>query len=397
VRRLDELFFLRHALSAGSGGAAIQVDVVAPSDLRDKALEPYPLVILANVASLTEEAVGKLEAFADRGGSVFFFLGDRVQAPFYNQRLTGEARLHGGLLPARLKTVAGDPHGPESYAFVSDVDFEHSALTAFQNPRFADLSSVTFKALWQVEPAGGVVLMRTDGGLPVLIEKPFGKGRTMLFAGTADRDWTNFQVRPAFLPWVQRLAAYLAQGEAAARNFYATGDRVPVPVAAAQGLPQVRVRRPDGRIGGAVPGSDAGTPLAIEDTLMPGVYAVYTEGSAPGQERLFAANVENYESDLRYLDDVLAGREGASRWATRAARVEAGLKELLPGRSLVTYVPDPARAAEAGLEARQGMKLWDAILLFVLALAFVEVWLANRIFLKHYAPVGTAIGEGARE
>ena len=34
----------------------------------------------------------------------------------------------------------------------------------------------------------------------------------MLFASTCDRDWTNFPVRPAFLPWIYRVVGYLGGG-----------------------------------------------------------------------------------------------------------------------------------------------------------------------------------------
>src|SRR5262249_51175641 len=154
----------------------------------------YPLVIVANAASLPAPAVEKLEEYVDRGGSLLFFLGDRVNGPLYNQQLTGTNRLHGGLLPATLTKVEGNPAAEEGFAFVGDVAHDHSALAAFEDPKFATLAGVSFKALWGVAPGVSAVLMRTNNGLPLLCEKAFGKGRVALFASTCDRDWTNFPV-----------------------------------------------------------------------------------------------------------------------------------------------------------------------------------------------------------
>ena len=136
-------------------------------------------------------------------------------------------------------------------------------------------------------------------------------------------------------------------------------------------------------------------PLEFSDTVQPGVYAVVppdNRGAADGPPRqMFVANLEGYESDLTYLDDVLASRSRAGKLLSRQAAIESGLKELLPGRPLVAYVGDPARVSEASMTARRGFKLWDLVLWIVLLIALFEPWLANRISLRHYAGPGTKL------
>ncbi|HKI35531.1 MAG TPA: BatA domain-containing protein [Gemmataceae bacterium] len=384
VPRLDELFFLRTALTAGEEQSPIQLDVIGPPALGGTDLGKYPLVILANVESLTPDAVEKLEQYADGGGSVLFFLGDKVNAAFYNQALAAATRIHGGLLPGRLTDVQGNAGAgkpDESFATVSSVDYDHPALAAFGDSRFATLGGVTFKALWGVEPGDAAVLMKASNGSPLLLEKAFGKGRVMLFSSTCDRDWTNFPVRPAFLPWTHRLVSYLAQEPMGRQGFFATGDAIPLPVSVAERTPQLLVKKPDGTIGNATATDDPARPLVFSDTTQPGVYALMSAEKKEASQ-LFAVNLDGYESDLTYLDDVFAEREGSE---ARPAKVEAGLKELLPGRPLVTYVEDPARITEASQSARRGFKLWDIFLGIVLVIALVEPWLANRISLRHYA------------
>ena len=63
---------------------------------------------------------------------------------------------------------------------------------------------------------------------------------------------------------------------------------------------------------------------------------------------------------------------------------------------MVYYVDDPGRTAEMALSARRGFKLWDIILVIVLAIALFEPWLANRISLRHYARPQQLLTHGAR-
>ncbi len=386
VPRLDELFFLKAALTASpEGKSPVQLDVVGTPDLARTDLAKYPLVIVANADTLPAPAVEKLEAFVDGGGSLLLFLGDKVNATAWNQNLAAATRLHGGLLPARLVSVEGNPKAEDGGTFIGDVDYDHAALAAFQEPGFANLTGVTFKALWKVDPGPSSVLMRTNTGLPLLVEKGYGKGRVVLFTSTCDRDWTNFPVRPAYLPFLHRLVGYLAQDPAGRQSFYATGERLLLPVSATQGLAQVLVKKPDGTTGRVAMTDDPDHPLAFADTNQAGVYRMVQEKQDQGQ--LFAVNLESYESDLTYLDDVLADRDDDKQYGSREEKVQAGLRGLLPGRppDLISYVDDPERVNDIALGARRGIKLWDVFLWVVLVIALFEPYLANRISARHYA------------
>jgi len=405
IARLDELFFLKTALASAEGDKSpIHVEQAAPDVLATRDLAKYRAVVLANVESVPDAGVEKLESFVDRGGSLLMFLGDRTNQPFFNQTFAGEGRLHGGLAPGRLIGVEGKPSdakasdGAETVASVGQMDLDHPVLAAFDDPRSANLAGVTFQALWTVEPgavfpaAGGAsaVLMWANTGSPLLVEKAFGKGRVMLFASSCDRDWTNFPIRPAYLPWVYRLVGYLAQEPLTRQGFYITGDAVPLAVSATEGVGQVLVRTPAGHVRPATPGDDPSAPLEFTETDELGVYQLFVPGKEAAGRR-FVANLESYESDLTYLDEVFAQR-GDDATEPAEKKIEAGFRELMggspalavDGTGLVHYVAEPGRLHEASLTARRGLKLWDLVLWIALAVALVEPWLANRISLRHY-------------
>jgi hypothetical protein len=397
VARLDELFFFKTALTAvPEGESPIHLETIGPDALAQTDLAKYRAVVLANVESVPGPALEKLEAFADRGGSVLVFLGDRVQQNFYNQTLAVPTRLHGGLLPGRLLGIEGNAAARQENLSVSDVDFTHPALSSFDDPSFARLTGMPMKALWTVEPGRWPVLMRVNSGSPLLIERPFGKGRVLLYAGPCDRDWSSFPLRPAYLPWVYRVTGYLAQEPIVRQPFYSTGDTVPIPVSASEGVSPVLVRTPDQLVRQAIAGDDPTAPLVFADTAQPGVYAMFPAGKETQAQR-FVVNLEGPESNLTYLDHVFTGAGGdesdsAEESASTEEKIVDGFREILGGRPLVYYVDSPLRVMEASVGARRGIKLWDLLLWAALLVGLFEPWLANRISLRHYA--APAISDG---
>ncbi len=384
VPRLDELFFLKLALTVSPEGqqSAVHVDTVSPATLADADLAKYPLVILANVEQLSEDGVTKLEDFAERGGSVLFFLGDKVSAPFYNDVLAGSNRRYGGLLPGKLIERQGDPASPKEIANIAQVRFEHPALSGFQDQRSGALTGtgIDFRALWRMDVPDAALLMKASNGSPLLAEKEFGRGRVLVFASTCDRDWTNFPIRPAFLPWIYRLVSYLAQESNGSQVFHTTGAIVQLPSALKSGGPLL-IKKPDGTTGyGSMEQVEGAAILSFSDTTQPGVYSVLST-DLKEQAGMFAVNLESYETDLTYLDDVLADQGDAD--VSRTKRIEAGFRKLLDRRR-VTFIDGTEDVGKQVAVARGERGLWDLVLLVVLLLAVFEPWLANRISLMRH-------------
>ncbi|HEY7313051.1 MAG TPA: VWA domain-containing protein [Gemmataceae bacterium] len=391
VARLDELFFLRLALTASPEGqkSPIEVDTVATTGLPGADLGKYPLVVLANVEALPASTVEKLEEYVENGGSLLVFLGDKVNSRFYNEELSGPNRRHGGLLPGRLTAIEGDPAAGKDIAFIGGADYDHPALTTFQDTRFASLvgPSVTFKALWRVDAPAESLVMKASNGAPLLCEKGFGKGRVMLFTSTCDRDWTNFPIRPVFLPWTHRLVAYLAQQSLGHQAPYLTGEVVRLPSSVGDTATPLLVKKPNGAVTSARLVTDEMPSFEFDDTTQPGIYTLMRPDQT-GPAGLFAVNLDGYESDLTYLDDVLDG-EPTDTAGTPEARMLAGLKNRWD-RPVLSYVASPGDVGDPLASARHGYKLWDYVLIVVLLIGLFEPWLANRISARLYGRPRTA-------
>jgi hypothetical protein len=395
VAHEDELFFLRLALEAAPEGQKppFKLSAIGPGAVAATDLGKYPLVVLANVERLSERAVERLEDYVAGGGNLLVFLGDKVNARFYNDTLAAASRRHGGLLPARLKV----PAKPEPAGFIGDINYEHRALAAFGEPKLGALlgPALTFKAL-RVEAAPREVLMKSSKGLPLLCEKAFGKGRVLLFTSTCDRDWSDFPVRPAFPLWSRFLAESLTQAPLGLQSGYTTGAEIQLVSPAGEKGP-LWVQKPDGKRVPAPRSPDADGAFRFTDTEVPGVYTVLRSDQQT-RVGLFAVNLESYESDLSYLDD------DAGEGADRRERMTAELKTRLGRRSLlslVSYVDDPAQLGEALGSARRGLRLWTGALIVVLLIGLFEPWLANtisaRLYGKARAPAVPLPGAGPAE
>ena len=383
-RPRNDLFFLNLALTVSpqeGQKSPVTLTPTSPAGLANLDLTQYPLVILANVESLSEAAVARLEAYADDGGSVLFFLGDKVNRAFYNETLAGGNRRNGGLLPAKLVEREGDPADTKDVATIGAVNYEHPALSPFEDPRFAALGgrSVTFKGLWRLAAPADGVLMKASTGAPLLVEKRYGRGRVVVFTSTCDRTWTNFPIRPAFLPWVHRTVAYLAQKPLSFQTFHHTGTTARLPASILKGTTAPLVKKPDKHIAYGTLESGANPGFLFSDTAQAGVYTLLTPDQKTTLGR-FAVNLDPYESDLTGLDAVLGER---GKGDSEQARVEGELKKLMH-RERVTYIEDPERVMEAVAAARGETRLWEFLLILVLAIALFEPWLANRISARHY-------------
>ena len=116
-----DTFFLRILFEKGRGLATgYELVSGSPADLEKPDLHKYPSIYLLNVRELSDKALRNLEEYVRQGGSVAFFLGERVNPEFYNQealrrRHRPVPRAAGGTALARTdqgRNPGADGHPP---------------------------------------------------------------------------------------------------------------------------------------------------------------------------------------------------------------------------------------------------------------------------------------------
>ena len=349
--RDSETFFLREALApvppAERSSYPVKPRVVSGSNLEAEALDRYEAVVLANVADVSLAFADRLARFVEKGGGLVVFPGGNFRPESYNALLY---RRH-GLLPASFVPREGDI-GPRT----------RSLIPAETNPLSLErdlLAGVKFRQIQRLQLGEGDyrVNLRYDDGQPALVESNYGQGKVFVFTSSADLAWNDFAVRPAYVPFVSRVLGGIVPSRENNLNV-AAGDPVRYRLDArlvGRDATVYELEDPEslGRLT-ELSGDDGVSLLEFDRTDRAGPYQVTIAGEP--EPLLFSVRPSERESSVALLGDEQLARLGdsvtISRWASNG------------------------KAASLEMD-RQGAELWWPLLLVVIALAAVEMTLAQ--------------------
>ncbi len=376
----SETYFLERAVAPpGKINSGVIADVVTEAELETVELDRYHVVFVCNIHRFANDAiVDRLTSWAEAGGTVVFLPGDHTDEAWFNDRFFGTGDAAGkGLAPARLVRVDGvespETAGLDQWSGLRIDDEAHPLMSVFAGQQNPLLSKVKFFRWWRIEPAQGVepavaVPARlTDGeDSPFLADRPRGKGRSIVFAGPCDSDWSNWPSDPGFLLLFQDLVRFAVRTDAGAGQV-AVGEPLRDTVDVSLYEPDAAVTTPAGGQVTAAAAIADGTnatrcPFDFAATDTSGFYRV-SFTPRPGNDTsprsaLFAANVSPAEGDLTRADPA---------WLERSLR-DVNVRVLSDGSSKV--------------EAAGGRtEIWRYVLWAVVAALFGEqalAWLFGR-------------------
>ena len=134
-----------------------------------------------------------------RGGGLVIAVGNNVTAERYNGPL-------GGLLPAPLREPRAFAAPGEDGEATALPDTSLSLFQPFTRGGRAGFANVRWRRLFTLAPYEDTdqvrTLLRTEGGVPVLVERKVGAGRVMLLTGTVDLGWSDLPLQSVFMPFV---------------------------------------------------------------------------------------------------------------------------------------------------------------------------------------------------
>jgi len=265
---LDPLHYLRQALTPSA-------DLV-DGTLSDVLLANPDVIILADVATLSELESQDLQDWVEAGGLLVRFAGPRLAASDVSRDAEDP------LMPVRLRVGGRSIGGAMSWG-------EPKALAPFDtdSPFFGlaipDDVTVNAQVIAQPDPtlADRVIAGLADG-TPLVTRKGTGQGRIVLFHVTANAEWSTLPLSGLFVQMLERLAVSTRPAMPDMEAMEGT-SWMPEDVLDAFGVLQDA---------GALPGVDGArlaqmTPAA---DMPPGLYA--------GEDRRIAVNVLNADSTL---------------------------------------------------------------------------------------------------
>lgn len=309
----DEVGYLRAVIEpygdaiGSAAGSPFEARVIAPEDLSapDVDLSTVDVIWLANVESLPAPVVDKLEAAVALGRALIVSLGDRVDPNATNARLF---RADGsGLLPASIGDRTAVRSRSESYFRVRSFDETAPALAFFADDRFKPLLTeipiYEFFAVRALESARVLATLDDDGAHPLLVERPYDRGRVYLWTTTIDPLWTRLPESPATLvPLVHEWIHDAATPPEAPRNLV---PGTPLSAEVTRFPRNVTLVRPDGArraLDGDPRSAREGfwtLPVVPgKDTESKGVYRIEMDGAPPVS---FAVEIDPLEGDLERI------------------------------------------------------------------------------------------------
>jgi hypothetical protein len=323
------------ALSAAAQSAFI-LESINVNEAADRQPSNYAFIVLSDLHSLPSLLENSLTGYVRSGGSLLIATGTsaggRSQIPIFGAHII-EARDY-TRVPARYMGVGSSD---SSYPGVAKAD-------GWRGVKF-------FYAL-DVDPGDARVVVRLGDQTPLLLERRIGEGRVALLTTGFDNLTNDFPLHPAFVPFIEQTARYLAGSER--QGGARTVDAYLELRTAREQSQGVEITDPEGK-----------RPLTLREATSAQSFQLTEAGYyqlrlANGRRDEVGVNPDPKESNLDVIpDDVLALWQGnAGEASQQAANVHKG--------------PDPATPQKTP------QTLWWYVMLLLLASAVAESVIASR-------------------
>jgi hypothetical protein len=301
--------YVRIALAPPGTKSGIRVRQESPAYLAEKPLESFRAIFLLDLPVLEPAAVRALEHYVAGGGGLAMFPGTNTDLFFVREQLYKGGS---GLFPAA--PLAVQELMPDYLTATADLRVSaHPIFRLFSEGESPLLGSVVIERYLAVEPVADALVhtwatLRTDA--PLVLEKPFGAGRTMTFLTSASPAWNNWGRNPSFVVVLLELTAYLSKRPEQSQTLL-VGDPLSVHVNLAESEEQVRFVPPlrEGEPSGvgilrnAVSDEEGVWTATLAQTDHPGFYTIHRKSrSGTDQVEFKAVNVNAAEGDIRRPD-----------------------------------------------------------------------------------------------
>ncbi len=312
---LDDSPVVSLALNPG-GMTGIQTTPATRAGLRDATIEElnqYESVFLLDIDRLDEATVRRLRQYVNDGGGLVFFTGPNTGLAEFRQTLYDEGQ---GIFPLPLDRIVDIPPPTDSDpadivpgrhpVFAHVVDVRNSPLDLVQVRRMCQPP-----ADWSAD-ADGVRILATLRGqtqLPLMVEKPTGRGHVLAVLTTAGPAWNNWCRNGTWPASLLLMQDYVSRGRVNDPT-----QRAGQPIRIGQDPGDFQ---PDYQI--VTPGNEPGERLVWQKTLavnagndarisasestQPGVYEIWRRDlTGATQLDRWAVNVDVTESEPRLID-----------------------------------------------------------------------------------------------
>ena len=203
-------FFLLRAFEAAAG--TIEAKAVTGAEIaggRAAALASQAALVLLSTRNLDRAARDAIVSYVRKGGGLFIAAAPEVEP---------------GVIAAMFGWDAAaftvDP-SPRQVSMAA-TDVRHPLFRPFAGLA-ANLGQINFHQTWRVQPKHWHVPAQFSDGSPAVLDRAEGAGRVVLFASDVDRQWNDFPLHAAFVPFAVEAVRYLSARRGATQHLLVSG------------------------------------------------------------------------------------------------------------------------------------------------------------------------------
>lgn len=311
--------YLRAALSPGGTRSGIKTRVESPSFLSANPLEPFSAIFLLDLPKLEFLEALALEEYVKKGGGLAVFTGPKTDSQMIDKELYRSGQ---GLFP--FEAVGSAVLDADYLSRTPDIDQieEHPIFRLFENADRSLISRVKIERYFAVRNAAQAtennanvqnnvrILASLRGGMPLIAEKQFGKGKSIAFLTSISPVWNNWaRGNPGFVVLMLELAAYLSKRtDENVQHFVGQPISLSVDTTLYEPIVQVHRHVDENDRSSSVSVlegilSDGMANISINDTSHACFYeVVLKEHSGAETRKIYAVNVDASEGDTRLAD-----------------------------------------------------------------------------------------------
>lgn len=304
----------------------MKVEKVDSSYLRDVApevLEQFDVVALLDVPRMDPQAVAAVEQYCKNGGGLFMLCGRSTNFNYVNEQLyrSGE-----GMFPAKLSGVEDTLIPGTEQSVAQFIPAPHPILAPLLQLQSSPFFMIQIRKLLVPEQEAFAtqqveVVATGPNKVPLVLDRPYGKGRVLTVLTGLTNDWSNWAQDPTFVVFTLRSLGYLGSFRRPATS-ETTGAAIEMVLAGTAVLPEAEIlipARDDGirvRLQRNVEqsGPDAVAKLQlgidlegmdrdlVDNVLRAGVFETWmTTAQGESRVRNFAHNVPSAEGELERI------------------------------------------------------------------------------------------------
>jgi hypothetical protein len=184
------------ALSAAAQSAFI-LESINVNEAADRQPSNYAFIVLSDLNTVPSLLENSLTEYVRAGGSLLIAAGTsaggRSQIPIFGAHIV-ETRDYSRV--------------PDRFMAVGSSDSSYPAVAKANG-----WLGVKFFYALDVDPGDARVIVRLSDQTPLLLEKRIGEGRVVLLTSGLDNLTNDFPLHPAFVPFIEQTARYLAGSE----------------------------------------------------------------------------------------------------------------------------------------------------------------------------------------